>query len=224
MMPLGIGDFESDLLPDPLAGAEEGQKLSTGTILIVVVIIVAAVGLFSMRKLSQMSFPGTESTSIEDSIEMLIKGIIDPEASSLPAVEDDPLLRSLNQKYSELQVPWDNVQGDPFVLFGGSEKTPKGTTPDDDDDDREARRAEIKAMFEDAASQLKLKMVVLGAPSMANVNDKIVRIGDSITVETGDGMVEFEVTAIESDSVKVLARDEEHDVTVERQTFVDRNF
>ena len=54
-MPLGVGDFADQFTQDPLAGAKTTKRLNGGAALIVAVVLIAVAGLFSMRKLAQVT-------------------------------------------------------------------------------------------------------------------------------------------------------------------------
>ena len=55
-MPLGVSDMTpEDVVLDPLAGAGESRRFKAGSVIIVVVVVIACVGLWFMRTMSHVS-------------------------------------------------------------------------------------------------------------------------------------------------------------------------
>jgi hypothetical protein len=70
-MPLGLGMGEQSGL-DPLASAGSGRKLSAGSLIIAIVVVIACGGLWLMRTLSQVSASTGTSAEAESTIEKFL--------------------------------------------------------------------------------------------------------------------------------------------------------
>ena len=66
---------------------------------------------------------------------------------------------------------------------------------------------------------IELKSVLMGRPPLANVNGKVVRVGETVMV----GDVGFLVVAIDTDVVRLMAEDSAYDVSVEVEVRVKRD-
>jgi hypothetical protein len=75
-------------------------------------------------------------------------------------------------------------------------------------------KAEREMAIEQAAGQLRVKSILMGSEPLANINNRIVRVGDSLPTPT-DG-ISFEVTEITASSVTVVARAPEYGLVIER--------
>lgn len=223
-MPLGVGNFEEQMSNDPLAGdGSSSKRIDGGTLLIVVVIIVAAAGLFSMRTLAKVTVPIASATefdaTVRDFITML--GTEDGEApNNLVTTANDSVLEIINEQYTDRQVPLSGVQRNPFIIWAPAVVVPD-TPVDPRDHAYEQQRVERKAQIESAGRRFVLKSVLMGNTPLANLSDKIVRMGETILVQP-EG-VEFRVTAISPGVVTLVASDERLDLTVQLDVVLNRD-
>ena len=205
-MPLGLMGESADA-PD-ITGSSGGRKLSSGSILLVIVIVVAIAGLFSMRTIGKVTSAATGSSQIEDSINEFIKkfnpGEEDGKSPKIVGNNRVDMTR-LGQDYTEQQVALADVQKNPFILpndVGGTTPTiHPGATKE------EVRRAELAAEFQTVGNRLRLKSIILGADPLANVSGRIVRLNETILIEPEK--VEFLVTAIENETITLKGTGEE---------------
>jgi len=228
--PLGTGggddvlDAEDGL--DPLAGAESAKRSSSGTVLIILVIVVAAGGLFSMRTLAKVTASVNNDAEVDKTVESILSqfgGAAETSAGDDTVLmpDDSAALRVLNESYSERQVPWANVRGNPFILATPTTDAKPGT-PDDDGSNSmhqwEQRRREKMAQIDSAAKELSLTSTMLGSSPLANINDTIVRVGDTIKQDE----VTFRVDSIRSDSVTLIGEDLALDIEMQVTVEIDR--
>lgn len=212
-MPIGMGDLNEDPGLDPLANAGERKKFNTGSLVLVGVVVIALGGMWLMRALSQVSGMTTGNSDIELTIEKFLKGLksshpaSDSQHAPLLASTDASVLAVLSESYTERQVPLDNVQRDPFIIFDD-----RPVISGDTVNVLSRIQAEKRGMIVRAAGQLQLKSVIMSATPLANVSGKIVRKGDEIVAEPED--IVFRVAGITSDSVMIVAEDASLDLTV----------
>jgi hypothetical protein len=115
--------------------------------------------------------------------------------------------RPEDQPPTDLQVPADEVQKDPFVAYQPPTKEtpreePKTELPKVD------HIAEWQAMVDAAAAAIRLQSTLSGpgangAVGIANINGHMMRIGEIFGVEGSD--VEFTLEAVERDAITVRA-------------------
>lgn len=228
--PLGTGDdgLDADSAFDPLAGAESVKRSNTGTVLIILVILVAAGGLFSMRTLAKVSASVQSDTEVESSIETFIATLTGSSGgkssgTSVLLRDDDPSLEVLSESYTEHQVPLVNVAKNPFLLAQKSTDLATNPVVDTGGSDRiyeQRRRQKIKDI-ESAKGRLTLTSVLLGSTPLANINGKILRVGNTITMERED--VTFTLLGVESDAVTLITEDVALDLSYEVTIRIDRD-
>jgi hypothetical protein len=217
-VPLGMGDFDADGGPDPLlTGGDEEKKLNTGALLIVVVLIIAVGVLFTMRQLSQVSATSAPSP-VEETVTEFIQNIktVDP--------TNKRALTVINEDYQWLQVQLENVQRDPFApMYDPIVVQSTNTThvPDNDSERQQAERQRYEELVQLGEDRIELKSVLMGRPPLANVNGKVVRVGDRVPIEGSE--ISFMVVSIEMDEVKLMTEDPIFDLTVEIVAKVDRD-
>lgn len=230
-MPLGIGDSDSEMVDsDAFLGEEAGKKrsLSSGTIVLLAVVVVAGAGLYSMRTLGTVSASGGVATDLEQTIESFLdtlrgdsRGRNRSSQQVVGTVEGD--VDGLVDNRTELQVSLDDVQKNPFVLFQSQDTSDAPATVDNTAELEAARRAAITATrqrFDEAAGRFRLSMVMGGAEPMASVDGRIVYIGDTIIDERAN--VEFtviEITPPGEITIRAIdpGLDIRHDVIVQLQ-------
>jgi hypothetical protein len=201
-MPLGTGGFADAAAPDPLAGAGASRKLNSSALLIVLILAVAGVGLFSMRTLTRMTQGAEADIQVEKKVNEFLNGKAD--VDGLISIEKNDLLKALRQDRTEQQVRLEDVQKDPFDLVADS-AMPSDIPADADPAvaRREARRAEIQKV----AARLKLKSVIMGRDPLANIEGRIVRQQEVISIEPE--MLNFHVARITPESVTLRVEDPE---------------
>lgn len=222
-MPLGTGNFADETAIDPLAGAQNRRKLGGGGLLIFAVVLIALAGLFSMRKLTQVTAASPIDSDIEKTIEEFINSVgggtgqpqkLDGIAG---AMNDERVLAILSESYTERQVALQDVQKNPFII----DQVAPAFTPDVDDPDTTASdqkdrwrqmRSDRRAQIEQAGQGLHLKSVVDGAVPLAIIEGRIVRVGDTFTA--GPSRITFRVDAISTSAVNLVAEAPELDLAV----------
>jgi hypothetical protein len=224
--PIGTGGFDGAPSHDPFASATTQKRVTGGAMLIIAVIAIAAGGLFIMNKLARATAAHMTDTTIEETIESFLKAIQaegDPSDVDLENLKtgDGAVLAVLDdQAYLERQVPLQDVQKDPFIIF---EQAPDIVDPVvvsvDDLTQRQVeefnrRRADREMEFDRASQSLTLKSVMGGSTPMAMINGKILRVGESIAIRTTDGETTFTVTEIAGDTVALEAAAPELDLTM----------
>lgn len=220
-MPLGVGNFEDEIASDPLAGADMGRQLNMGTLLIVVVVLVSVVGLFAMRNFSELTV-GIGSDKTDGKIEEILNRpqLGEGLRGGNVAVE----VISADKVYEDLRLDWEEVQKNPFILesdlveAGGEPGTTGGPDPVDQ---TERLREEKLNMLQAAGQQIQLQMVLMGARPLANINGRIVRVGETVTTTPHD--IVFEVIHIETDMVRLVTEDETFEIVYEVEIEVQRN-
>ncbi len=181
-------------------------KIKSGTMLIVIVALIAAAGLFSMRTLTRASAATSAPKEIEKSIDEFLNVVINKTSDE---GADEGVLGVLSESYASRQVPLDDVQRNPFIIF---EPLSVQSVPVVSGDPTAHLRQTRMAEFEKAAEDLHLGMILMGSEPLANINKRVVRVGELIPVSPE---VEFEVVRIESDRVDFVARDPALDVEFE---------
>lgn len=218
-MPLGTGNFADETAIDPLAGAQNRRKLGGGGLLIFAVVLIALAGLFSMRKLTQVTAASPIDSDIEKTIEEFINSVGGGTGQPQKpdgiggVMNDDRVLAILSESYTQRQVALRDVQKNPFII---DQLTPDPVDPstigsgykDRQRQDRTERRAQI----EQAGQSLHLKSVVDGAVPLAIVEGRIVRVGDTFTA--GPSRITFRVDAISTSAVNLVAEAPEFDLAV----------
>lgn len=209
-IPLGVGDLIDETALDPLANITERKKFNAGSLVLVLVVTVACGGLWFMRSLSKVGAATQAPTDIEASIEQFINKLkgnetLAPDKPASALVQADAgVLAVLSGSYTERQVPLENVQRNPFIIYGES---PVALTSMDDggDTDVTRRRAQRQEQYEKAVSRLELKSVLMSSQPLANISGKIVRKGDEYVAQP-DNIV-FRVDDISKDSVTLVGED-----------------
>jgi hypothetical protein len=210
---------------DPLAGAVVGKRLNGGFILISAVILSAVAGLFSMRKLAEL----TAATDINEQVEETIEGFLDKLAGtgSDPSGAQDPtrsaheqhVMAVITESYADRQVPLEDVKRDPFRLDGDT-KPDIVVEEEDPEKAKEDRQAAERQRIIKAAEALALKSIVGGSTKMALIGGSIVRVGE--TVSNTAGNITFRVTDVTTSSVDLVAENTELELTVNVTIYLDR--
>jgi len=194
----------------PIGAAPRKRSISTGTLLIVLVIVMAAGGLWSMRSLAiaLASAPKTDK-GLEATIESFLESLgtnelLATDSATRPGLPDMSTEASdvLVEDRTEVQVPLEDVQKNPFILWlEPREETSEPDAPETVDNSLILRQQKIDT-FENAAAKLRVVMILGGSDPMANVSGRIVHRGDKIFDDKLG--VEFKVTEI-GNGVVILA-------------------
>jgi hypothetical protein len=213
-MPLGTGDMPGSPTADPLAEATKTSRFGGGSLIIVVVIIIAVLGLFSMRKLAKV----TASTPIDSDVSKVIEDFVSGKSqagteSRADAGKDDQILDVLmSENYTERQVPLQDVQRNPFIIFGVqpviSEDAPMVI------DQRPLEIERRREAMQKPASSLTLKSVLGGSTPLANIGGKIYRVGETVTAGPKGKEIVYRVDKITARSVDLVAEDPEYNLSV----------
>jgi len=223
-MPLGTGELPDEAAAlDPLASAGTKRKISGGSVLIAAVVLIAAGGLFAMRQLAEATAASDADHEIELTIESFLKTITGQRGptsrggQTTVRGQSDRALAVLTTEYSERQVPLRDVQRNPFIIF----QPPPSAPPTADEIPAQSSQQELRwqqkrqqhqTAIEREGANLTLKSVLGGSTPLAVVNNKIVRIGD--TVATSQPQITFRVLSIETDAVKLVSTAPELDLRV----------
>jgi hypothetical protein len=232
MMPIGIGaeDGSDEVIGDDLFDSgHDGTKrsLNSSALLLAVVVIVAIAGLFSMRTITRASAATDLPNEVEQSIETFLSILQSSQHGgradgSRSLMADKPgVLEVLNESYVSRQVSLEDVQRNPFIIF---EEPANGAAPSPmrpvGADPMIQKRADKRALFQQAAGRLELTSVLMGSTPLATINRNIVQVGATVIAEP-EG-VPFRVVTITSDYVVVAAEDRELDVKHEATLTIDR--
>ncbi len=207
---ISVGQFGGDGGID--AFASDAPKIKFGSLLIVVVVLVAAGAVFGMRTLSKITAATGGSSDVEQTVEHFLKsGVARGSQSDNPlGLGDNSVLGVLDGDYAERQIPIQDVQKNPFAPDGAL----PGTNVRVDGGGGSWSR-----VVQSAAAQLELKSIMRGRHPLANINGKIVSLRGSVTV----GGVTFKVIKITTSSVKLVAKDPNSDAEVETTVMLERD-
>jgi len=219
VMPLGVGGFENEAADDLAEDQPGKRKFSSGTLVLGLVVLLAAGGLYSMRTLAI----AMASAKGDDGLESTVNDWLD----SVEGAEDDAPEHLvvgdgaiLNDR-TKLQVPLDDVKKNPFEFFmsdRGDAPVATDTSADEEAQRLREARAEAQRNCERAAEKLRVIMIMGGSDPMANVNGSIVRKGDVLYDDRLD--VEFTVSKIEPGGVTVVAEDPAIDFRFEHTLYL----
>lgn len=210
-MPLGVEGFGSEG-GDLTYGAGGSASASKGWMVIATVIILAAGGLFAMHRLAKVTAGTGGNATVDVSIEKFLSQLGGKEDSATNLVIGiETVTGVLEDDYSKLQVPLENVQFNPFAINRDARPT---ASIDDSAGDAERRirkqRDKRRAEIENACQGLRLNSIIIGKVPLANISGRIVRLGEPLSI---DGIA-FKVTKISKDRVKLTARDVKLDIVV----------
>ncbi|HRP62089.1 MAG TPA: hypothetical protein PK400_02215 [Phycisphaerales bacterium] len=226
-MPLGMGDFnnadeagaggEVHELAGSFGG-ESKRRLNGGGLVLVAVVLTAIGGLYSMRTLTKASAASDQTSAVEKSINEFIDGLMGTAdtkgaAKASKGRSTEAVLDVLTETYTKRQVPLSDVQRNPFVIFDDVPVAPVAPVVNPVEFDPKVQlRKDRAALFEQAGARVRVRTIMMGSSPLANIDNKIVRMGDSITVEPEN--VEFVVVAIAPDFVELKAEDKALEVVV----------
>ncbi len=200
---------------DPFAAEGSGTKIRFGSMLIVVVIVIAIGAVFGMRTLAKATAANDTPTDSEKTIDKFLKAGPGGRtaADNLLAIDNESVLGVLTGDYTDHQVPLDRVQRNPFVGGGGGGGGPV--------DPAALGKGQLQQAMEAAGRRLKLKSVMMGRKPLAILNVGVVSVNGAVTVRP-EG-IEFRVVSITGDSVTLVAEDPKSGLRVEQKLFLDRD-
>jgi len=199
-IPLGVGETAEESPLESMGAAKPKRRVSGGVVILVAVVLVAVAGLFFMRTLTKVSNVAVGDNEIEKQIVRFLDNVSEKNTKGQPVNSvlmrnDDEVLKLLNAAYSERQVPLENVQRDPFMLF---DEDIVAAAPTEDGIDPASAMAELRrqktAEIEKSAEAFALKSVMMGDSPLANVDGKILRVGDSL--QSQDGKNDYTLTTV----------------------------
>lgn len=194
----------------------------SGALLIVLVVAIAAAGLFSMRTLSRVSAAGDMNSDLEMTIEAFLKG-----ASGAGADNDNTSVSELVERNQQVldvirnsdlnrQTSALDLQRNPFIiesLRAISEEVDESTPADQAGAIREQKRKQREAQLTQAIKQVRIKSILMGSQPLANIGNKVVTEGDVIDLKV-DGAT-FRVVNIQSAAITIEGTDQALDVSVQ---------
>jgi hypothetical protein len=208
------GAFEGGETPIVLEAPK--RRVSAGTIILLLVVLLAAVGLYSMRSLAIAIAAGAKSDKgLEETIETFLTSLSGNEGrpgEALVVGPEDGAGEVLVDDRTEMQVALSDVQKNPFVLPIDEPQT-DAPAPVNTDTEEGRLAAELAAAQNDqriacekAAAKLRLIMIMGGSNPMASISGKIVRVGDALFDERLG--VEFLVASISEGAVTLTSSKE----------------
>lgn len=227
-MPLGMGDLnnaddagtggEMNELAGAFSGGESKRRLNGGGLVLVAVVLTAVGGLYSMRTLTKASAASDQTSAVEKSINEFIDGLMGTTdakgaTKTAKAGSSEAVLDVLTETYTKRQVPLSDVQRNPFVIFDDVAVAPVAPVVNPVEFDPKVQlRKDRTALFEQAGARLRVRTIMMGSSPLANIDNKIVRMGDTVVAEPEN--VEFIVVAIAPDFVELQAEDKALEVVV----------
>ncbi|MBT8484284.1 MAG: hypothetical protein HKO59_14620 [Phycisphaerales bacterium] len=214
------GDFGTVPGLGPVTGHVASRRVGGGTIIIVAVVLTAIAGLFSMRKLADVTAAAGIDAEIEATIEKFLDSLADvgpvPAAGS-EGVNDEVVIALLRESYSERQVPLRDVARNPFVI----DQIDTTVVPPPIDQTAISTREQERLwnqqrenrqrIWSTDAGSLRLKAVMGGSNPLAIIDGETVRVGETILGKTNQ--TTFRVSEISKGSVELLAEAPELDMT-----------
>lgn len=205
----------------PPAAAEAGEefddaaeprvlhRVGSTTMVVALMVVVAIVGLYSMRNLGSLS----AATMLPREVEALVASVLAPKADPQPGgeggvagLDDHGIFGRLDADLRlRLQVPLASLGRNPFEAWRDPAAVPARAMPVA----APPRNGEAEAWdreMDRIGGLLQLKSTLGGGSdrAMANINGRLIRLGDVFAVETADA--EFRVERIDLDEVALRAR------------------
>ncbi len=190
---------------DLLAGEGLGKKRRSGTFILIAVVVLAIGSLFSMRTLTRGYASGGRTSDAENTVERFLKSLGGDDSD--PGRKEGMWLALAPVDPAERPTPRDPFEATELSSAPVEIKVETAGSPD-------AWRTQVQM----AAGKLNISSAI--ADRMAVIDKKIVQIGG--TVATGG--ITFTLTEITSDSVTVVAEDQEKSIKVEVVVKLRRRF
>ncbi len=188
------------------------KKIRSGTLVLVVVVVLAGGSLFSMHTLTKANAQAGRNPGVERTIDDFLKSA--PGGSSTDSGDGGQALVDNHErvltalKPVELATP--ELTRDPFNPTGKIDHVDP-VKPGEWDEER--RRAAIT----EAANNLKVQSVIMGSTPMAIINGHLVRLNGFVeAMPSGrDPAIKFRMVAVAHTSVTVVAEDPQFDLRIE---------
>lgn len=214
---LGEEGYMPEAASDPLAGGAGQKKKRTGVVVLIVVVGLAIGSLFSMHTLTKVTAASGRDSETERTIEKFLKSIGGGGPTDDSGESSDALVKGHGEVVSILRDDYNKHQvkeltRNPFDIMSGP------VVGDLSGGDSDYAKAKLRDDIERAADKFKLKSVIMGSRPLANINGRIVRLNQVITVDgpRSVGTIRFRVASISPDSVTVVAEDPRLDLRVEK--------
>jgi hypothetical protein len=185
------------------------HRVGSTTMVVALMVVVAIVGLYSMRNLGTLS----AATMLPREVEALVSSVLAPKADpqrsgegAADGLDDRGVFGLLDADLRlRLQVPLASLDRNPFEPW----RDPAAVTPRAVPVAAAPRNGEAEAWdreMDRIGGLLQLKSTLGGGSdrAMANINGRLIRLGDVFAVETADA--EFRVERIDLDEVALRAR------------------
>ncbi len=212
---LGKLDFEDsgdagDL--DPFMDEGARTKIRSGTLVLVVVVVLAGGSLFSMHTLTKVNAEAGRNPGIERTIDDFLKS--KPGGSSTDSGDSGQALVDNHQrvlsalKPVELATP--ELTRDPF-------DTTAETVDEESGDPGEWNQERRRAAITQAAQNLRVQSVIMGSTPMAIINGHLVRLNGVVeAMPSGRGpVIKFRMVAVAHTSVTVVAEVPQLDLRID---------
>ena len=197
---------------DPFMDEGSRKKIRSGTLVLIVVVVLAGGSLFSMHTLTKVNAeagrnPGIERT-INDFLKSAVGGSSTDSGDSGQALVDNHQRVLSALKPVKLDTP--ELTRDPFDTTG---ETGHVDPVEPGEWNQERRRAAITR----AAQNLKVQSVIMGSTPMAIINGHLVRLNGIVeAMPSGRGpAIKFRMVAVAHSSVTVVAEDPQFDLRIE---------
>lgn len=187
------------------ASARVRRRISSGSLILAGVVLASGFSLWTMRAIDRAAASGPK-TSPE--IEEIVKKALDPQNALAASADKPEVFVNRTQPPTDLQVPAEEVQKNPFVVY----QSPTAAQPVAEKPKDEAPKvdhvAEWQSKVDAAAAAIRLQSTLSGggekgAVGIANINGHMMRIGEIFGVEGSD--IEFTLEAVERDAITVRA-------------------
>jgi len=161
-----------------------GRTINTTAVVLGIIVAAAAVGILSMRWVGSVSAKpllAGGTPVLADDLPEIIAGMESGAVNPLTVMRDDP---------KERQVPFDDVQKNPFLIPDVDDVTTENPTTVTERVDPEQIRKDRRMMIEQAASRVVVTSLLTGGSPMAIVDDRALRVGDEVWVEDWNFVIE----------------------------------
>lgn len=213
-LPLGVGGFGEADGAVPFEDDTPNSRINSGALIIGIVILTATASVIGMRAVSKSTgaAAAASNTQVESQIESFLETLTTSEQNHQDTQANEAsILKVLSTEYSERQIPLEDVKKNPFIT------NPEDATPEPTEDPGissqtawKRQRSEMLTQYQEASERIVVSSVMGGSNPLANINGKLFRIGDSLSMEPN--AMQFTVTAIRGGIVTLLVEVKEFDI------------
>ncbi len=188
------------------ASARVRRRINSGTLILAGVVLASGASLWTMRAIDRAAASGPKTSK---EIEELVSKALGPKTGDAAAPEKPEVFVNRTQPPTDLQVPAEDVQKNPFVVYQPEDKP---VVPLEPCEPREPAKPDPIIAWQEkvdaAAAAIRLQSTLSstnekGAVGLANINGHMMRIGEIFGVEGSD--IEFSLEAVERDAITVRA-------------------